>query len=296
MKLALIGDKGMLARKVREFAPIKYDVIGFDLPDFDLTNGDQVDITLRELRPTLIINCAAFTNVDDAEVQEKVATQINADGPGHLAKVAKEIGSLLVHISTDYVFSGDKNSPYTETDLTRPLSAYGRSKLAGEEAILNSGLKRFIIIRTSWLYGPGGKNFVETIIRLAKEREELRIVADQYGTPTYTGDLAEAIFNLVGIAQNTKGEDRHIFGFYHFSNCGECSWYQFAEEIINQVRLHNEDVAVKKITPISTSEFPLPAARPPYSIFDKEKYKRATNLSIPSWADGLARYMLERQA
>ena len=202
--LALIGSNGMLARKVRELAPPQYEVVGFDLPEFDLTDRAQVMAEMTRLQPAVIINCAAFTNVDGCESQEELATRVNGAGPGTLAEAAQAVGAILVHISTDYVFAGDKGSPYTESDPTGPLSAYGRSKLAGEAAIVASGLSRYFILRTSWLYGPGGKNFVETMLRLAAERDELRVVADQVGSPTYTGDLAAAIYNLLGFVTVTN--------------------------------------------------------------------------------------------
>ena len=199
MRLALIGGNGMLAKMVRERAPSEYEVFPFDLPEFDITDRNVVFSTMEKLRPDVIVNCAAYTDVDGCETNEETALLVNGRGPGYLAEAAKELGATLVHISTDYVFDGTKNSPYTEEDVTNPQSAYGRSKLLGERAILESGLDKFFIVRTSWLYGPGGKNFVETIARLATEREELRIVADQIGSPTLTDDLARAIFNLLAL-------------------------------------------------------------------------------------------------
>jgi dTDP-4-dehydrorhamnose reductase len=197
-KFALVGSNGMLALKVCEQASAAgYEVVGFDLPNFDITNRVQVLSEMERVQPAIIVNCAAYTNVDGCESQETLATLVNGAGAGNLAHVARALGATLVHISTDYVFDGNKAGPYVEEDTTGPQSAYGRSKLAGEQAILASGLERYFIIRTSWLYGPGGKNFVETILRLATERDELRIVADQVGSPTFTGDLAAAIFSLL---------------------------------------------------------------------------------------------------
>jgi len=289
VRIALIGSNGMLARKVREQAPPGSALHGYDLPEFDITDRAQVLSELSRLRPEVIINCAAFTNVDACEEQEELATRVNGFGPGNLAEAAKAVGAVLVHISTDYVFDGRKTTPYREEDPVGPISAYGRSKLAGEQAILASDLEKFFIIRTSWLYGPGGKNFVETIIRLASEREELRVVADQFGTPTYTGDLAQAIYNLIELAGNASA-----FGIYHFSNLGECNWHEFATEIVAQMRGGGASFRIKKLEPICTEEYPLPAPRPPYSVFSKEKYLQATGVSIPDWQVSLKRYIQER--
>jgi len=307
--LALIGSGGMLARKVSEQAAANgYAVAGFDLPDFDLTDRAQVLAEMERVRPKVIINCAAYTNVDGAESDEALATRVNGLGSGYLAGAAMAVGAVLVHISTDYVFDGCKSSPYLETDPVGPLSAYGRSKLAGEQAILASGLERYFIVRTSWLYGPGGRNFVETIMRLAREREELRIVADQVGSPTYTGDLAEAIFNLLAVSANlwvhqqptTSNQQPAAspqspvpspYGIYHFSNAGQCSWYEFASEIVAQLQGRGEALKVKRVVPIRTEEYPLPAPRPAYSVFSKEKYRLATGAEVPGWQDSLARYL-----
>lgn len=287
MRIALIGAKGMLARKVRQLAPAEYTVHGFDLPEFDLTDRAQVLAAMALLKPAVIINCAAFTNVDGCETQEELATRVNGAGPGCLAEAAKAVGAVLVHISTDYVFAGDQTIPYGEDDPTGPLSAYGRSKLAGEKAIEASGLERYFIIRTSWLYGPGGKNFVETMIRLALERDELRVVADQFGSPTYTGDLAAAIFRLLALPSPP-------YGVYHLSDLGECSWHGFAEAIVELARRHGEPVKARRVLPIATSDYPLPAPRPVYSVFSKDKYLQVTGAALPHWRDSLDSYFHER--
>jgi dTDP-4-dehydrorhamnose reductase len=289
-RLALIGVNGMLARKVRELAPSHYEVVGFDLPDFDLTDREQVLAEITRLQPAVIVNCAAFTNVDACEVEEELATRVNGAGPGYLAAAAQAVGAVLVHISTDYVFAGDKGTPYFETDPTGPLSAYGRSKLAGEDAIMASGLLRYFILRTSWLYGPGGKNFVETMLRLAADRDELRVVADQIGSPTYTGDLAQAIYHLLAVADRSD-----VYGIYHLANLGECSWYDFAAEIIRESRQQGEVLRAKQVVPIATSDYPLPAPRPAYSVFSKEKYLSATGATLPHWRESLQYYLLERR-
>lgn len=293
-KLALIGANGMLARKVRELATTDYLISSYDLPGFDITNREQVLAEMVRLQPAVIVNCAAFTNVDGCETQEAFATGINGAGPSYLAEAAETVGAVLVHISTDYVFDGRKGSPYLETDPVGPLSAYGRSKLAGEQAILASGLDRFFIIRTSWLYGPGGKNFVETILRLAREREGLRIVADQVGSPTYTGDLAEAIYNLLELNASPQSPAPGFYGIYHFSNAGQCSWHEFASEIVAQMKRRGEPLKVKKVVPVRTEEYPLPAPRPAYSVFSKDKYRAATGVEVPGWQESLVKYLEER--
>ena len=249
---------------------------------------------MKALCPDVIINCAAYTNVDGAETNEDLATRVNGLGPGYLAESAKAVGAVLVHISTDYVFDGRKQNPYVESDQVGPVSAYGRSKLAGEQAILVSGLERYFIVRTSWLYGPAGKNFVETIIRLAREREDLRVVSDQFGSPTYTGDLADAIFNLVTLDASPQPPVPGLYGIYHYSNSGQCSWYEFAKEIVEQMRSRGVSLRIRNLQPIRTEEYPLPALRPGYSIFSKDKYMRATGADVPGWEESLSKYLEER--
>lgn len=283
--IAIVGAKGMLAGAVQSAAPGNCMVIGLDLPEFDLTDSASTKQKLMDLHPDVIINCAAFTNVDGCETSEETATLVNGTAVGFLAGVAKDLGATLVHISTDYVFDGQKKEPYLEADSPNPQSAYGRSKLFGEQALLASGLKSYFIIRTSWLYGPGGNNFVETIIRLAKERVELRIVADQVGTPTYTCDLAQAIFALL---------DTKAYGVYHFSNLGQCSWYEFAHEIIQLAREQGLPLKVQKVLPIATEDYPLPASRPFFSVFSKHKYLQQTGASVPDWPESLKTYMVLR--
>lgn len=289
----------MLARKARELAPSHYEVVGFDLPEFDLTEHDQVLAEITRLQPDVIVNCAAFTNVDGCETDEELANRVNVAGPGYIAAAAKAVGAVLVHISTDYVFAGDKGTPYEENDRTGPLSAYGRSKLAGEAAIAASGLTRYFILRTSWLYGPGGKNFVETMLRLAAERDELRVVADQIGSPTYTGDLACAIYKLLDAvtrdALRVTDSPSPLFGIYHFSDLGECSWHGFAEAIVDLARAGGEALKTTRVVPILTDEYPLPAPRPAYSVFCKDKYLAATGATLPHWRESLALYLRERK-
>jgi dTDP-4-dehydrorhamnose reductase len=284
----------MLARKIREFAPEWAELHGFDLPDFDLTDHAASELALAACQPDIIINCAAYTAVDACETHEQEAYQVNAAAVGFLADLAKHLGALLVYISTDYVFDGRKDTPYEETDPVGPLSAYGRTKLAGEKAILDSSLERYLIVRTSWLYGPGGRNFVDTILGLAAEREELRVVADQVGCPTYTGDLAEAIYRLLDVVLEAESSGRPgLYGIYHFSNDGQCSWYDFAATAVDLARQCGQSLKVKKLLPIATSEYPLPAPRPAYSVFSKGRFQAVTGRKVPAWQDGLRRYLAE---
>ena len=294
-QIALIGSSGMLAKMVRERAPQNYHLHLYDLPEFDVTDRDQVLREMRRVQPDVVINCAAFTDVDGCETEVELANRVNGTAVGYLAEAAKKVDATLVHISTDYLFDGRQEEPYSEEDRVNPQSAYGRSKLLGEQAILDSGLKKYFIVRTSWLYGPGGKNFVETILRLAAEREELRIVADQVGSPTYTADLADAIFHLLALTDHRSPVTGHDpYGTYHFSNEGQCSWYEFACAIVAEARSHGIQVVTRDILPISTEDYPLPAKRPANSMFDKSKYKAATGTVIPEWRDGMKRYFSTR--
>ena len=292
-KIALIGANGMLAGMIRERAPQNCSLHLFDLPGFNMTDREQVVEVLKALSPDVIINCAAFTNVDGAETDQDLSLAVNGTAVGYLAEVARTIDATLVHISTDYVFDGQHTTPYVENDTPNPQSVYGHTKLAGEQAIIQSGLEKYFIVRTSWLYGPGGNNFVETILRLAAEREELRIVADQVGTPTYTGDLADAVFCLLEAVASPKTPAP--YGIYHFANEGCCSWYEFACAIIDEGYKRTLPLKTLKIHPIATEDYPLPAKRPANSVFDKQKYRTATGADIPDWRDSLCAYFLRRE-
>lgn len=294
IKIALIGSNGMLAQAVTKQAPENYDIIPFDLPEFDMTDRNLVLRDLGEVSPDVIINCAAYTQVDKCESEESLAHKVNADGPENLAMAATQNNAVLVHVSTDYVFDGTKTAPYLEGDATNPQSAYGRTKLAGEQAIIQSGLEQYFIIRTSWLYGPGGPNFVETMLRLAGEREELGIVADQHGTPTFTYDLAKAIFILLNKSSLSTSHSSLPFGVYHYSNFGQCSWYDFACEIFRQARASGQSLKVQTVNPIATEDYPLPAKRPAYSVFSKEKYLQETGVPVPDWQSSLQEYFKVR--
>jgi dTDP-4-dehydrorhamnose reductase len=287
-KVALVGSRGMLGSMVRRMAPAEVEIIEYDLPDIDITDKNSVAASLHRSRPHFIINCAAFTDVDGCETSQKQAMAVNATGPSNLAEVASDIDATLLHISTDFVFSGSKKAPYIESDPPEPLCVYGESKYLGEKGVESSPLRNYFIVRTSWLYGPRGKNFVETIICLARECEELNIVSDQVGTPTYSGDLAVAIWNLLGTPK---------YGTYHYSNEGQCSWYDFACEIVGRMRRieGNDCFRVKRVNPVESADFPQAATRPSWSVMSKEKIKQNIGLNVPQWQESLQHYLQERQ-
>lgn len=280
MKYFVVGAGGMFAADLIELLEEKGEVVKGDLPDFDITNIDVITKKLGDINPDVTINCAAYTAVDKAESEKELAFLVNGKGAENLAMACKETGSRLVHVSTDFVYDGKKCTPYKENDSTNPLSIYGNSKLEGEDHI-KSVMDDAIIVRTSWLYGKHGNNFVETIKRLALEREELGIVCDQVGTPTYTKDLAHGIVALLDNVRN---------GLYHFSNEGVCSWYDFAYEIIEMLKDNGIPLSLRKLKPIFSEEYPTSAERPKYSVLNKSKYKNSTKSEIPHWKDGLKRY------
>lgn len=267
---------GPLCRQLASRADVRLDA--FAHADLDITDEAFVRARLAELRPDLVINCAAFTRVDDCESQETLAMRVNGHGPANLAAACRSIDALLIHISTDYVFDGSKPSPYGEHDLTGPeynLSAYGRSKLAGERGVIGAG-GRHLIVRTSWLYGEGGPNFVASILRLARARPELSVVNDQRGRPTYAPDLAGAIINLI---------DAGATGVIHAANSDACTWYEFACEIVRAAGL---DTPVR---PCTTAEFPRPARRPANSVLDTTRYEKLTGRRLRSWRDAVREYI-----
>lgn len=294
-KIALIGANGMLARAIRQQTPQDDSLYCFDLPDFDLTDRAQVHEVLAKISPDVIINCAAYTNVDGAEKDRMLAMEVNGTAVGYLAEAAVAADAILVHISTDYVFDGMKPGAYSEDDSLNPQSVYGQSKMAGEQAITSGHLEKYFIIRTSWLFGPDGNNFVETILRLAAEREELRIISDQVGSPTFTQDLAAAVFRLLETSMHLQDSASAPYGIYHFANAGSCSWYDFACAIVEEARNRALPLKVRKINPIATADYPLPAQRPANSVFDKSKYKVATGADIPGWRESLHTYFSQRE-
>lgn len=277
MRLLVTGAAGMLGTDVVAAAAARHDVVAFARADLDITDADAVRAALRDTRPDAVINCAAYTNVDAAETDEAAATRINGEGAGHLAAAAAELGAHIVHVSTDYVFPGDAAEPYREDAPTGPIGAYGRSKLAGELAVENAAPASHSIVRTAWVFGPHGKNFVDTMLRLGRERDELKVVADQLGCPTYTGHLAQA---LVTIAEQRPN------GILHVAGGGQCTWHDLAVATFAAAGL---DVTVHRTT---AAEFGAAAPRPAYSVLGST---RSDAPALPSWQEGLNAHLTQRE-
>lgn len=278
MNILVTGANGQLGNEMRLVSRNSADHYIFtDVAELDITNSDAVRSLVQEQNVQAIINCAAYTNVDKAEDERELAELLNAAAVRHLADAMADVGGLLIHISTDYVFGGaPNNTPCTEDLPAKPTGVYGETKLHGEQAILESGCQT-IILRTAWLYSEFGKNFVKTMLALTSDKPQLKVVFDQCGTPTYALDLARAIFHLV---------ENRLFhgheGIYHYSNEGVCSWYDFAK-MIAEYAGH----AACDIQPCHSSEFPSKVTRPSYSVLDKSKFKAAFGLRIPYWTEAL---------
>lgn len=287
-KILITGVNGQVGHALKESLPsssIANELLFLSREELDLSNQDQIRQVVRTAKPDLIINPAAYTAVDKAETEADLAYAINATAPQILAEEAANIGAKLIHFSTDYVYNGNKTGTYLESDATEPLSIYGKSKLAGEEAIRSVGLPH-LIFRTSWVYGAYGKNFLKTILRLAGEREELRIVADQIGAPTSSNSIAHAATEVL---QAWKGD---VTGVYHLVNSGQTTWHGFATAIVDEyVRLRPSKgwapLKVERIQAITTKDFPTPAARPANSTLDTSKLAKDFSVQLPHWQDAL---------
>jgi dTDP-4-dehydrorhamnose reductase len=278
MKLLVTGAGGMLGRDVvLAAANAGHQVVGYGHTELDVCDHAAVAAKAEAERPDVVINCAAWTDVDGAEEAEADATAVNAEGAGAVAAAAAAVGATVVYVSSDYVFDGAKGSPYVETDQTAPLSAYGRSKLAGEEATAAAN-KRHFIVRSAGLFGVGGANFVETMLRLAADHGEVLVVRDQVTSPTYTWHLAFGIVRLI------EGVEH---GIHHMAATGSCSWYELAREIFEQARVEC------RVLSATTEMLGRPAARPPYSALTSG---REHPIELPSWQDGLAGYLAQRQS
>jgi len=287
MKFLIIGAKGQLGSEVCHRCKERgFDAAALDLPEFDITSFSLVRKEVMRPGVSLVINAAAYTAVDQAESEPAMAFAVNRDGPAHLAASCAEAGIPLIHTSTDYVFDGSKRGPYLETDSVSPLGVYGRSKSAGEEEV-RKGLHEHIILRTAWLYGLHGNNFVKTMLRLGKEKEVIGVVSDQYGCPTNAADLADAI--LI-IAKNLLEGTRNAWGTYHFCGKGETSWHGFAQKIFDLARGY-DSLAVKKVEPIPTSEYPTPAKRPANSVLDCLLIAQNFGINPAPWPESLARFV-----
>jgi len=301
-KILVTGAKGQLGKKIIELMKADFELVLTDSDNMDITDGSKVREFIKSERPDFIIHGAAYTAVDKAEDNVDLCRKINADGTKNIAVAAKEFDSTLFYISTDYVFDGKKKTPYTETDATNPLSIYGQTKLEGEKFIQQI-CDKYYIIRSAWIFGElpenhPGTNFVETMLKLAKERDSLKIVSDQIGSPTYTGDLVEIIRRIIGawglgfrssdISQNLKPKSQVPFGLYHFSGDGKCSWFDFAEEIFRQ-----NNIKIK-LDPITSDQYPQKAKRPTYSYLDKTKIENALDIKVRPWQEMLAEYLKRR--
>lgn len=277
MTILVTGGNGQLGCALRlASAESRHHYIFTDIDELDITSAKGIDEFFSKENIDIVVNCAAYTAVDLAEEQEAKAEEINHKAVALLAEACAQHSATLIHISTDYIFSGENRKAYTEEDTPAPLNAYGRTKLAGEIAVAKSGCKS-IILRTSWLYSEFGRNFVKTIRNLTATHKEIKVVADQFGTPTYAGDLAGAIVQII------EGGKYDKCGVYNYSNRGECSWHDFAVEIARQSGNDN-----CKITPCTTADYPTKAMRPRYSVLDKSKFMATFGIEIPAWQESLA--------
>ena len=284
MKILITGANGMLAKEVKEKFEKGNEVVATDVANLDITNEKMVQEVVKKVRPDYIINCAAYTAVDKAEDNYELADKINGDGPANLAKAAKANSAKLVHISTDYVFGGDLDisKDYKEDDLKAPVTAYGKTKLHGEEEI-QKNMEEYYIFRTAWLYGIGGNNFVKTMTKLGTTRDEVNVVSDQHGSPTYAKDLTEIIYQAI--------EKKIPYGIYNATNQGYTTWYEFTKEIFAEQGIQC------KVNPVTTEEYIAmmkitQAKRPFNSQLSKDKLLKL-GINIPDWKDGLKRYLEE---
>lgn len=274
-KVLVLGGRGQLAQCIEKLDGSfpNLNMVYLSSKEADISDKQVMEAVFEQHAPFVVINCAAYTAVDLAEEEEEKAYRINAHGPGIVAQLCEKHACRLIHISTDFVFGGNIASPLQEDDVTRPLSVYGRTKLAGEKEIMKN-TKDYIILRTSWLYSEFGGNFVKTMLRLGKEKESLGVVSDQIGTPTYAVDLAKVVLMLAEEADPKVG-------IYHYSNEGVASWYDFAHAVFKQAQL---SIALR---PLSSAQFPTKAVRPAFSVMDKRKIKCTFSIEIPHWQDSL---------
>jgi dTDP-4-dehydrorhamnose reductase len=293
-RILLIGKNGQIGAELAMVLPALGEVIALDRRQLDLSKPDAIRETIRDLRPALIVNAAAYTAVDQAEKQEAVAQTLNADAPALIAREAKKIGAGVVHFSTDYVFDGLKTSPYQEDDPPNPTNVYGRTKLAGEQGIRDAEVPH-LILRTSWVYATRGRNFLLTILRLATQREELRIVDDQYGAPTWCRGIAEATTSILERQVQKQADEpwvTEVSGTYHMTAAGVTTWCGFARAILEEASLEFPWVKTvtnglpfrgRLIVPITTADYPTPAHRPAYSVLSNSRLNRVFGLELSNW-------------
>jgi dTDP-4-dehydrorhamnose reductase len=285
--ILLIGGNGQVGKELQQILPSYGNVISVTRPTVDLTQPDTLCSVIRSKQPQIIINAAAYTAVDKAESEAELATDINVTAPLILAQESQKLGAFLIHISTDYVFDGNGCSPYQETYVTNPLSVYGQTKLAGEKAIQET-CAHHLILRTAWVYGAFGKsNFVKTMLRLGAERQEIRVVADQIGSPTWAQDIATVIGQMI------PQLSPEISGTYHYTNSGVASWYDFAVAIFEEAQQLGFPLKVQRIVPITTAEYPTPARRPAYSVLACGKISAILGTYPPHWRQRLRQMLAE---
>lgn len=289
MRVLIAGGHGQVGHELMRLVPVGFEAIGLGSAELDIADAAQVATVVERVQPQLIINAAAYTAVDRAESEPVRAYAVNRDGVAHLAVAAERLGVPLLHISTDYVFAGDATTPYDEQDATAPSGVYGASKLAGELALV-AGCSRYMILRTSWVFGAHGNNFVKTMLRLGRERDELSVVADQQGCPTSAASIARALWTLAG-----EYRDRGAlqWGTYHFSGLPACSWHEFALEIFRQGRESGLLAKVPQVNAISTAAYPTPAKRPAWSVLDCSKLQAAQGITQADWRHELRAVLVE---
>jgi dTDP-4-dehydrorhamnose reductase len=289
VRLLITGANGQVGWElIRSLMPLG-EVVGLDRSQCDLSRPERLPALVRSVKPDLIVNAAAYTAVDKAEDEEQLATTVNGTAVGVLAEEARVAGALLVHYSTDYVFDGTKETPYQEEDPPRPINAYGRSKLAGEVAIRQAA-SAYIILRTSWVYAARGHNFVRTVLRLARERDELRMIADQVGAPTWARNIADATAHAIRQAVVEQAGTFFTSGLFHLTASGAASWHGFAAAILEAAKDNALLPAqqLPRLHPISTEDYPLPAARPRNSSLAGDRLSKRFGIVLPDWKEGLA--------
>ncbi|MFM7218925.1 MAG: dTDP-4-dehydrorhamnose reductase [Nodosilinea sp.] len=295
MRILLTGKDGQLGHDLQTYLGLDHDLFSYGRDHLNLQDPDAIRQLIDQVRPDVIVNGAAYTAVDRAEQEPDLAHAINTVAPQVMATAAQDLGAGILHVSTDYVFDGKHNLPYREEDRAQPLGVYGQSKWLGEQAV-QQGCDRHLVVRTAWVYGVGGKgNFVKTMVRLGAEREELRVVVDQVGTPTWTGDLAQAIGQMIHHLAPSDPTVAPVTGLYHFTNSGAISWYDFAVAILEEARVLGFPLKVKRVVPITTAEYPTAAQRPAYSVLSGQKTASLLGHPAPHWQTGL-RLMLGQLA
>jgi dTDP-4-dehydrorhamnose reductase len=290
MRVLICGAAGQVGHELLVRAPDSFTLLGLDSQALDISDGQSVQRQVEAFQPQLIINAAAYTAVDKAESEPERAFAVNRDGAANLARAAERCGSVLLHISTDYVFDGQASQPYRETDICAPAGVYGASKLAGEQAIALH-CQRHLILRTSWVFGAHGHNFVKTMLHLGAERGQLGVVADQIGGPTPAAAIADALWQL---AQVCRQQPEQLWGIYHFAGQPACSWHAFAEEIFRQALELGLLAKAPQVNAIGTADYPTPARRPAWSVLDSSKLSSQFGIQPPDWKCGLRQILLSQ--